>query len=230
MRARLTALGAAGVQARTFHAAALRQVRYFAPRLLEGRAMPELMQSKARLVALAAARAGVRTDRTGARDLAGEIEWAKSSLVEPGEYAVAAAKAQREPPHEPAKVAAGLRRVRDVEAPPGRDRLRGPAARRGVGHRGAPGRRRADPRAVPALRGRRVPGRQPAAAAAARRLAGRPGRPDRGRRRQPDDLLVHRGHLVVPDRLPAPATATRWWSGWSATTGRRRRWSAWPTR
>jgi DNA helicase-2/ATP-dependent DNA helicase PcrA len=105
MRARLGALGATGVQARTFHAAALRQVRYFAPRLLEGRQMPELLESKARMVGLAAARAGLRADRTGARDLAGEIEWAKSSLVEPGEYAVAATKARREPPHDPAKVA-----------------------------------------------------------------------------------------------------------------------------
>jgi DNA helicase II / ATP-dependent DNA helicase PcrA len=105
MRSRLTELGAAGVQARTFHAAALRQVRYFAPRLLEGRAMPELLESKARMVGLAAARAGVRADRTGARDLASEIEWAKSSLVEPSEYAVAAKKALREPPFEPAKVA-----------------------------------------------------------------------------------------------------------------------------
>ena len=105
MRARLTALGAGRVQARTFHAAALRQVRYFAPRLLEGRAMPELVESKARLVALAANRVGLRADRTAARDLASEIEWAKSSLVEPGEYAVAAAKALREPPYEAAKVA-----------------------------------------------------------------------------------------------------------------------------
>ncbi len=105
MRSRLTELGAAGVQARTFHAAALRQVRYFAPRLLEGRAMPELLESKARMVGLAAARAGVRADRTGARDLASEIEWAKSSLVEPGDYPVAATKARREPPFEPAKVA-----------------------------------------------------------------------------------------------------------------------------
>jgi DNA helicase-2/ATP-dependent DNA helicase PcrA len=104
MRARLTALGSGGVQARTFHAAALRQVRYFAPRLLEGRGMPELLESKARLVGLAAARAGVRTDRTAARDLASEIEWAKSSLVEPGEYVVAAAKALRDPPYDAAKV------------------------------------------------------------------------------------------------------------------------------
>jgi DNA helicase-2/ATP-dependent DNA helicase PcrA len=105
MRARLTALGVAGVQARTFHAAALRQVRYFAPRLLQGRAMPELLDSKARVVTLAAARVGLRADRAAARDLAGEIEWAKSSLVEPGEYVVAAAKALRETPHEPATVA-----------------------------------------------------------------------------------------------------------------------------
>jgi DNA helicase-2/ATP-dependent DNA helicase PcrA len=105
MRARLTALGAGRVQARTFHAAALRQVRYFAPRLLQGRAMPELMESKGRLVTLAAAQHGLRIDRTAARDLAGEIEWAKSSLVEPGEYVVAAAKALREPPYEPARVA-----------------------------------------------------------------------------------------------------------------------------
>ncbi|MFI7434770.1 UvrD-helicase domain-containing protein [Micromonospora haikouensis] len=105
LRARLTALGVGGVQARTFHAAALRQVRYFAPRLLAGRAMPELLDSKARIVTLAAARVGLRADRAAARDLAGEIEWAKSSLVEPGEYVVAAAKALRDTPHEPAKVA-----------------------------------------------------------------------------------------------------------------------------
>ncbi|MFI7593720.1 ATP-dependent DNA helicase UvrD2 [Micromonospora sp. NPDC049359] len=105
MRHRLTLLGAQGVQARTFHAAALRQVRYFAPRLLAGRAMPELLDSKVRLVTLAAARVGLRADRAAARDLAGEIEWAKSSLVEPGEYVVAAARALRDTPHEPAKVA-----------------------------------------------------------------------------------------------------------------------------
>ncbi len=105
MRHRLTLLGAQGVQARTFHAAALRQVRYFAPRLLAGRAMPELLDSKVRLVTLAAARVGLRADRAAARDLAGEIEWAKSSLVEPGDYVVAAARALRDTPHEPAKVA-----------------------------------------------------------------------------------------------------------------------------
>lgn len=106
LRERLSKLEAHGVQARTFHAAALRQLRFFGPRLLKGREVPELVDSKARLVMLAAAKAGVRADRTVARDLAGEIEWAKSSLVEPSEYAVAAAKAGREIPLDAAQVEA----------------------------------------------------------------------------------------------------------------------------
>ncbi|WP_344126814.1 ATP-dependent DNA helicase UvrD2 [Luedemannella flava] len=106
MRERLARLGVPGVQARTFHAAALRQLRYFAPRLFAGRELPELVESKARLIGLAAGRAGIRADRTLARDLASEIEWAKSSLVEPGDYEVAAAKAGREPPVSTAQVAA----------------------------------------------------------------------------------------------------------------------------
>jgi DNA helicase-2/ATP-dependent DNA helicase PcrA len=105
LRSRLADLGVASVTARTFHAAALRQLRYFAPRLLHGRELPEVVESKARLVGLAAARCGVKTDRTTARDLAAEIEWAKSSLVEPADYVAAASRAGRETPEDPAKVA-----------------------------------------------------------------------------------------------------------------------------
>jgi DNA helicase-2/ATP-dependent DNA helicase PcrA len=98
MRGRLRELGVGGVQARTFHAAALRQLRYFAPRVFFGRAMPDLLERKAALVGQAAARAGLRLDRTGVRDVTSEIEWAKSALVEPDEYAAAAAKAGRDLP------------------------------------------------------------------------------------------------------------------------------------
>src|SRR5205823_2811361 len=62
-------------------------------------------------------------------------------------------------------------------------------------------RRRAGARPVQVLRRGRVPGREPAAEAAARRVAGRPRRPVRGRRPAPGDLLLHRGHPVLPDRL-----------------------------
>ncbi|SHN32881.1 ATP-dependent DNA helicase UvrD2 [Cryptosporangium aurantiacum] len=98
MRGRLRALGVAGVQARTFHAAALRQLRYFAPRVFDGRAMPELLETKARVVGQAAAREHVKLDRTGVRDLTSEIEWAKSAMVEPDGYPVAAGEASRETP------------------------------------------------------------------------------------------------------------------------------------
>ena len=62
MRTRLRDLGAAGVQARTFHAAALRQLRYFWPRHVGGE-LPDLASHKAGLVAEAAGRLRLATDR-----------------------------------------------------------------------------------------------------------------------------------------------------------------------
>src|SRR5581483_5309653 len=97
LRSRLRRLGAPGVQARTFHAAALRQLTYFAPRILGG-PMPDVLDNTLRVVANAAARMRLRTDRSDVRDLAAEIEWAKAVLVSPGDYAVQAQAAGREPP------------------------------------------------------------------------------------------------------------------------------------
>jgi DNA helicase II / ATP-dependent DNA helicase PcrA len=105
LRSRLAGLGVGGVQARTFHAAAMRQLRYFAPRVLGG-PMPGLVENKLRLVATAAARARLTTDRTSLRDLAGEIEWAKTTLATPDDYAARAKAAGREPPFEAAAVSA----------------------------------------------------------------------------------------------------------------------------
>jgi DNA helicase-2/ATP-dependent DNA helicase PcrA len=94
LRTRLRALGAVGVQARTFHAAARRQLSYFAPQILGG-PMPAVADSSIRWVSQAANRLRLRTDKTELRDLASEIDWAKSSLVSPEGYAAAAAKANR---------------------------------------------------------------------------------------------------------------------------------------
>jgi DNA helicase-2/ATP-dependent DNA helicase PcrA len=85
MRQRLRTLGAAGVQARTFHSAALRQARYFWPRVYSG-ALPELMESKLGLVGRAASRNRVDTSPATLRDVAGEIEWSKVSNVRPEDY------------------------------------------------------------------------------------------------------------------------------------------------
>jgi DNA helicase-2/ATP-dependent DNA helicase PcrA len=94
MRSRLRALGAPGVQARTFHAAALRQVRYFWPKVYGGDA-PILTESKLPLVGRAAKGVAVSTNRGVLRDLASEIEWAKVSNVRPEDYLSKASKLQR---------------------------------------------------------------------------------------------------------------------------------------
>jgi len=104
LRDRLRRLGAQGVQARTFHAAALRQLSYFAPRVLGG-AMPDVLDNPIRMVGNAAARARLRVHRTELRDLAAEIDWAKAVLATPEDYPKRAAEAARQPPMDPATVA-----------------------------------------------------------------------------------------------------------------------------
>jgi DNA helicase II / ATP-dependent DNA helicase PcrA len=86
MRGRLRGLGAAGVQARTFHSAALRQLRFFWPRV-HGHDLPTLIESKIGLLASAARRQRLSSDQALLRDLAAEIEWAKVSNVGPDDYA-----------------------------------------------------------------------------------------------------------------------------------------------
>jgi len=85
LRARLRTLGAAGVQARTFHSAALRQLRYFWP-LVHGAELPTLTESKLGMLAAAATRQRLHADQTLLRDVASEIEWAKVSNVSPEDY------------------------------------------------------------------------------------------------------------------------------------------------
>ncbi|SDE88140.1 ATP-dependent DNA helicase, Rep family [Streptomyces griseoaurantiacus] len=104
MRGRLRQLGAAGVQARTFHSAALRQLQYFWPKAVGG-SLPRLVDRKVQLVADAAAASRIRLDRNELRDVTGEIEWSKVTQTVPGDYAAAAAKAARDTPRDPAEIA-----------------------------------------------------------------------------------------------------------------------------
>jgi DNA helicase-2/ATP-dependent DNA helicase PcrA len=113
MRSRLRALEAAGptssgvgsVQALTFHAAAHRQLRYFWPRVI-GDTGWQLLDSKFAIVARAASRTRLNTSTDDVRDLAGEIEWAKASLIGPEEYPAAVAAVGRDIPLDAEKVAA----------------------------------------------------------------------------------------------------------------------------
>jgi DNA helicase-2/ATP-dependent DNA helicase PcrA len=87
MRTRLRALGVPSVAARTFHAAALKQLMYFWPQVLGGR-FPALLTTKTGFLGEALNRANVSAVKNNAvlRDVAGEIEWAKVIGLAPDEY------------------------------------------------------------------------------------------------------------------------------------------------
>ncbi|MEU7102164.1 ATP-dependent DNA helicase UvrD2 [Streptomyces longwoodensis] len=104
MRGRLRQLGAQGVQARTFHSAALRQLQYFWPKAIGG-SLPRLIDRKVQLVADAAAACRIRLDRGELRDVTAEIEWSKVTQTVPADYPRAAAQAGRETPRDPAEIA-----------------------------------------------------------------------------------------------------------------------------
>jgi DNA helicase-2/ATP-dependent DNA helicase PcrA len=95
LRARLQQLGAYGVQARTFHSAALRQAQYFWPRVYGGE-LPQVLDNRMGLVAEAANRLRVRIDTPGLRDLISEISWAKVSNVSAEDYPRLAAQHNRQ--------------------------------------------------------------------------------------------------------------------------------------
>lgn len=104
MRERLMKLGVEGLQVRTFHAAALRQLRHFWPRAIGGQPH-DVLAKVAPLVAEAASRCAVATDSATVRDLAAEIAWAKQVEVDPERYPERAS--ERTPPvstHDVARV------------------------------------------------------------------------------------------------------------------------------
>ncbi|MGZ8515210.1 MAG: ATP-dependent helicase, partial [Candidatus Limnocylindrales bacterium] len=106
MRSRLAALGHPGVTAATFHAAALRQLRHFWPRIRGGEP-PRIVGSKAPvLVPLAKGLPGGYR-YLAVRDLAAEIEWAKARRMRPTDYAAGASALGHDGPL-PVDLMAGL--------------------------------------------------------------------------------------------------------------------------
>jgi DNA helicase II / ATP-dependent DNA helicase PcrA len=91
LKQRLAALGAPGVRASTFHSAALRQLRHFAPG-----AVGKILPSKALALRQIANALPAPFKFRPAGDLATEIEWAKNRRIPVERYAVEADR--REPP------------------------------------------------------------------------------------------------------------------------------------
>jgi DNA helicase-2/ATP-dependent DNA helicase PcrA len=103
LRTRLGRLGVReSVTAGTFHAIALAQLRRRADE--QGRAMPELLDRKVRILLRLLPRRG-REGALAAAEIASEIEWAKARLVKPDGYEAAVTLAGRTTPRPPAEVA-----------------------------------------------------------------------------------------------------------------------------
>src|SRR4051812_40062527 len=120
MRTRLRSLGAGGIQARTFHSAALRQARFFWPKVYGGE-LPVLTESKLGLLGNAARRNRLPTDQATLRDLASEVEWAKVSNVRPDDYArITEARGRSVTGHDPDTVARVFATYEDVKRGQGR--------------------------------------------------------------------------------------------------------------
>ncbi|MBI2780946.1 MAG: ATP-dependent DNA helicase UvrD2 [Chloroflexi bacterium] len=95
---RLRALGLSRVTARTFHAHALSQLRHFWPARHDGAPLPEILANKGLIVGRLARQLPGHNRFTPSKDLADEIEWAKSRRIEPRRYEAEAAAAGRESP------------------------------------------------------------------------------------------------------------------------------------
>jgi len=85
LRARLRSLGVQGVNAKTFHAAALAQLEYFW-RDFYGIEAPRVLESKSRAIGQAAETLKIRLDANTIRELASEIEWRKYSMLSLEDY------------------------------------------------------------------------------------------------------------------------------------------------
>jgi DNA helicase-2/ATP-dependent DNA helicase PcrA len=88
MAHRLRDLGVNGVQARTFHSAALRQLQHFWPTVTGGR-LPDIAPSKGSLIAKALASMKIEVNAAVLRDIAGDIEWRKVHGYTMSEYLAA---------------------------------------------------------------------------------------------------------------------------------------------
>ena len=117
MRDRLLSMGVTGVQARTFHAAALRQLRYFWPQVA-GDLPWRLVDNKFPIVSRAVRNVGMDPSKETVRDILSEIEWAKASLISADGYFEALKAHDRIAPKDPMKVAKVYQRYEEFKSQP----------------------------------------------------------------------------------------------------------------
>ncbi len=119
MRSRLAELGCRGVMAATFHAAALRQLRHFWPRI-HGTDPPAILDSKVPILAPLAGGLPGGYRYLAVRDLAGEIEWAKARRIGPSAYVERSVADGRDGPLPPDLMAGLYKRYESAKQRAGR--------------------------------------------------------------------------------------------------------------
>ena len=100
LKRRLQELGVDGVEARTFHSAALQQLSRLWPQHT-GEPLPDVLDHKAPLIASLANALPPPHKFLPRRELAGEIEWAKNRMIPPERYLDELAPNRHEPPIPP---------------------------------------------------------------------------------------------------------------------------------
>jgi hypothetical protein len=199
MRTRLRALGVGGVQARTFHSAAMKQLGYFWPRVVGG-APPRLVDNTFGMVANAAA--GPGCGRAPASCATCCPSWSGRPAAWSGPRTTPPPRPGR--PRgavRPGRGRAGLRGLRRPEVQPGGGRLRGPAAADGRRARGER-LRREEFRPATARSSSTSTRTSPRCSSGCSTPGSAARRPVRRRRRAADDLQLHRGHAGPPAPLP----------------------------
>ena len=100
LKTRLRALEVEGVEARTFHSAALSQLSRLWPQHM-GEPLPDVLDAKARVLSSLANGLPMPHKFVPRRDLASEIEWAKNRMVPPERYLDEVAATSHDPPIPP---------------------------------------------------------------------------------------------------------------------------------
>jgi DNA helicase-2/ATP-dependent DNA helicase PcrA len=116
LRGRLAALGVTGVAARTFHSAALRQLRHFWGDVIGGEPA-RLVGDRSALLVQATQRAGIDIPP----ELLGEeLDWARARCIDPADYAAAALGVQRDPASiDPSRIAQAMSAYEDAKSAAG---------------------------------------------------------------------------------------------------------------
>lgn len=120
MRERLTQMGIGQfgghfIQASTFHAAAFKQLRYFWPQIMGDVPWDLVTRERFGLVTRAVDHCGADSSKESVKDLLGEIDWAKSELLDAESYQQGVTRLHHEPPADAAIVAHVLERYEEFK-------------------------------------------------------------------------------------------------------------------